>query len=366
MKTHTHKLQNNKGKFEANKSSRKPTNTIAGYSIVDNRTETVAQQKLKAMADRSPKIKFAAQFKSIVNQDHLQLKSQAPSVIQRVTDLKIQQGPSCWLYVLEAIAKSKGIGTKYLSMAMAAYPNSEKAEKKKKKEAIEGNEMSKRAAALELIVEGCTEMVAKLHNWKVGEGGRRANENIQKKIVERYARQTLHSDASVSHINFDNLTERVNVDFVIEEYLKAKKRARKLADIVKSGDAPELLLNTGAQMIDGNQDENDVHLSLSSQTFPNYVSIKKRFNLTMEDMQNNIVDFTGRNDLEMRNTNHAILLDDYDPSSKLVTYKDPNYGNIEIKITHLQFQKMAGDSNMRMLPFFPDGNKQSRMADVRD
>src|SRR5690606_30936988 len=132
--------------------------------------------------------------------------------------------------------------------------------------------------------------------------------------------------------------------------VEAKRRARILADIVKSGDAPQMLLNTGAQMIDKDQDENDVHLGLSNQPLASYVSVKKRFKLKNDDRGNKIVDYRARNSAEMEDTDHAILLDSYDKVNKVVTYKDPNYGNIEIKVTHIQFKNMAGDSDMRMLP----------------
>src|SRR5690554_4861172 len=216
MNTHADKTRENKSQTVANVTSRIQSNGENTFQFVDNRRTAIAQRKLQKMVDNSTQVKQAVQLQAIANKDFKQRKSRVP-VIQRVTDLKIQQGPSCWLFVLEAIAKSKGVSTKYLSMAMEAYPSSEKAVKKKKKEAQEGNEISKRAAALELITESCTEMIAKLHNWKVGEGGNRASRNIERRIVERYARQTLDSEASVSHIIFDDVTNSVHVDIVINE-----------------------------------------------------------------------------------------------------------------------------------------------------
>jgi hypothetical protein len=72
-------------------------------------------------------------------------------VVQRETNLQIQQGPSCWLFVLEAIAKEKGLNTKYISIVMKSYPDSPGAVAKQKEEERGGRDISKRAAALELV-----------------------------------------------------------------------------------------------------------------------------------------------------------------------------------------------------------------------
>ena len=47
----------------------------------------------------------------------------------RPTNLLVQQGGSCWLFVVEALATAKeemsGLSTKYLRIAMYAYPREE-------------------------------------------------------------------------------------------------------------------------------------------------------------------------------------------------------------------------------------------------
>ena len=53
--------------------------------------------------------------RSLGNRAVADLVGRAPSPMLQcngVTDLQVQQGRSCWLYVLEALAKAKGLSTK--------------------------------------------------------------------------------------------------------------------------------------------------------------------------------------------------------------------------------------------------------------
>lgn len=296
----------------------------------------------------------------------------ASAAIQRQTNLLVQQGPSCWLYVLEAVAKAKGIGTNYITMVMKSYPDSPEAVAKQKDEEASGREISKRAAALELIADNMTEMIAKLHNWKIGYGGQHAGGRIKKVIVERYARQTLGTDRSVEHLTFSAVDETTDVAGIMGEYNKAKKRATKLAaNTIKEEDDVASLLNTGYQTIDEGQAPSDVDLALANQNTPCYASIRMRFNVRPTDQGNGagqVIDFTRRPISEMQPTAHAILLDSYDKGSKTAIYKDPNYGNVKIQVTHIQFQKMAGhgDEVIKLRPFFKDGASKSKLAEVQD
>jgi hypothetical protein len=225
-------------------------------------------------------------------------------------------------------------------------------------------------------------MIAKLHNWKIGEGGTRAGNLIGEDIVRRYARQTIGSDYSVDHIVFDPATKKINVTDLITEYSKARIRSKKLAEIViNENDDVASLLNTGHAQIDKakNPDDedydagedashaNDVDLALQVQDKPSYVSVRKRFVMERDDVPHgNIVDFSAKTMDKMQDTSHAILLDKYDAGTKLVTYKDPNYGNLSICVTHLQFRAMAGVGMIKLRPFFKEGHSKSKLATVED
>jgi len=56
----------------------------------------------------------------------------------------------------------------------------------------------------------------------------------------------------------------------------------------------------------------------------------------------------------------------YNVQDRIVTYKDPNYGNTEIKITYRQFQKMGGEHEIKIRPFIARGEKPSRLGEITD
>lgn len=289
--------------------------------------------------------------------------------VQRVTRLQVQQGPSCWLYVLEAVVQSYGIGTDFLQMVMKSYPSSEDAVAERLRLQGQGRDIPKRAAALELIVTRMQDMIDRLEAWRIGPGGVRANEQISEAIVRRYANRALQSDRSVEQLEFGD-DGTADVQGVQQSYQAAKARAQTLAGLAAQFAGEQdvgSLLQSGMQEIDGNQDQNDVHLSLQVQPVPSYVGINKRFKPTQLELANDPVDFTGRNLDTMEDSSHAILMDAYDSGGQRVTYKDPNYGNVRFIVSHVQFQAMAGDGSLQMRPFVrQQGQNQSRLAQVAD
>lgn len=89
MNTHTDKTQNNKRQSAASGISIAENMNGSLLHFVDNRLETVVQQKLQEAADNSKQAKETTQLQTLVDQyaprvDHLtQLSSGAPTVIQR-------------------------------------------------------------------------------------------------------------------------------------------------------------------------------------------------------------------------------------------------------------------------------------------
>jgi hypothetical protein len=76
------------------------------------------------------------------------------------------------------------------------------------------------------------------------------------------------------------------------------------------------------------------------------MGVNMRFTIRQED-EGDIIDFTKRAETEMSPTRHAVLLDKYDTNSDVVTCKDPNYGDVEIRITAKQLLAMAGTGRAR-------------------
>ena len=124
-------------------------------------------------------------------------------------------------------------------------------------------------------------------------------------LIRRYARQTLDGDGSVSAFVFPQ-SKRLPVDDVIHQYAQAKTRAIRLAQIVES--------------------EDDDVASLLTQKQPS----------------------------ALQDTHHAILLDAYDAAN----------GNLRFLVTATQFQAMAGDTGVKLRPFFKSGHQKSLLAEL--
>jgi hypothetical protein len=80
---------------------------------------------------------------------------------------------------------------------------------------------------------------------------------------------------------------------------------------------------------------------------PVFLGVRARYTLRNEDLHNGAVpyriDWTDRRD-PMGPANHGLLLTGYDDRRRIVSYKDPNYGDVEIRITTEQFTMMAGNT----------------------
>lgn len=291
-------------------------------------------------------------------------------VVQRETDLQIQQGPSCWLFVLEALAKSKGVGTKYISIIMNSYVSKEAAENRKRNAARElpPRIISSRAAALEQTSVNIDLFRQKLTGYRDGEGGRRNNGYINKNVVYRYLLQTIGSGKSIKYFTFES--DKIPVQDLILEIEKAKSRADALIQIVKNEeDDIASLLNTSYVEISADQDIEDVHLSLLNQDIPSYVSVRHRYILRpgdFENVQDETIDLCHKKINEMNPTSHAILLNRYDKNTKIVEYKDPNYGNYKLLVRIGQFRAMATGGTIKMRPFIVSGLSKSKLNDLKD
>ncbi|GAA0945933.1 hypothetical protein [Virgisporangium aurantiacum] len=283
------------------------------------------------------------------------------------TKLYVQQGPSCWLYVVEAVAAARatntGRTTRYLRMVMNAYPSQDDVERALAAHAEP--KPAKRTLALQLTAANLSNMVAALATWRDGEGGRRAGGQISKDLVERYARQNSCGGA----VEFLKPVSAwpTPVAGIIAEFTAATDRANRLVQLAAEGtDEAHALLNTGAMRLGGpKQRQEDTHAALCNASVPCYARIGKRFKLLPTDT-GAVADLTGRDATTMDPTTHAVLLHGYDAVNQVVTYKDPNYGDIEIKVTLAQFANMHRGEDVELLSFFSSGVKCSRLAEVLD
>lgn len=297
-----------------------------------------------------------------------QLRTHA--TVQRVTDLHVQQGPSCWLFVLEAVAASQGVNTKSLKMIMHSYASGEDADRqvsKAKKEPIP-RDISRRQAALEVTAVKLTAMVDSLNDYKNGGNDHFNSDIIAEKIVRKKARQKLESENSVDSLVF--VGGQADTQNVIDAYVLARDRATSLVNITNNQpDDVGALLQSGSQEITRDQAFTDIVATLQVARLPAYMAIRKRFKPTgqeLADAAGGIIDFTARSTKQMEDTSHAVLLDSYNDGDKTIIYKDPNYGNPMIKVKLGQLKEMAGDGRVLIRPFFKEGASKSKLADVVD
>ncbi|MFE0799959.1 DUF4157 domain-containing protein [Streptomyces sp. NPDC058812] len=282
------------------------------------------------------------------------------ATVQRVTDLAKQQGPSCWLYVLEAIAQHHGLPIKYLSVAMRAYPSTEDRDDRMRKERAQGNRVDGRRLAVTMMAEGLENMVERLDNWS--QHAPNGGTAISRDAVSGLARRALKSDASVDKLDFTNGS--AGFAGVREAYSQAHKRARQLVTMIgEPGDEVSELLGGTPLELDRGQEHSDVTTTLKLAKVPSYAGVRSRY--PADTRGADVVDLTGEPLSGMRPTTHAVLFDGYDAATDIVTYKDPNAGNARFQVTSTQFQHMSGLSKLT-LRGFGTSNKPPRVNELRD
>jgi len=291
-------------------------------------------------------------------------------IVQRVSDLHVQQGPSCWLFVLEAIAASKGVNTESLRMIMHSYASSEEADHQVKtaSKEIAPRVIDRRQAALEVTAEKLNKMVNNLRLYVAGGNEHHDSSRILHNTVLKKSRQYLASEASVASLTFVN--NMADTQGIIDVYEKARIRALSLVEITKhEADDVGSLLQSGSQEITRDQNFSDIVLTLQHANLPAYMSIRKRFKPTGPDFAGavgGVIDFTGRSTKLMSDTSHAVLLESYNNANKTVRYKDPNYGNSMIEVKVGQLKEMAGAGRVLIRPFIKDGVSKSRLSELVD
>jgi hypothetical protein len=95
------------------------------------------------------------------------------------------------------------------------------------------------------------------------------------------------------------------------------------------------------------------------------MAVNMRFTIRPKD-NGDIIDFIQRDVAEMSPARHAVLLDKYDTKSDLVTYKDPNYGDVEVKVTSEQLLAMAGTGSIQLRSFSQLPGARSKLNVLAD
>jgi hypothetical protein len=284
--------------------------------------------------------------------------------------LYVQQGPSCWLYVLEALLKAHGKETQAIGHIMRSYPSSDDIDDKRRAEKSKGKgkDITRRGAATLLIADRLSGLNDKLDNYQNSQPNA---QHISKEVFHTMVKRSAVSTTIVEKFDWDNYEEAA-IKELKEVVSRVQEKARKLAALVRvEKDDVGSLLQTGTMIIEPKQGEQDVHITLEqfhlNKQYPLYMRIFKGFKVEKkEDRGAKTLDYTRRKDGEMEERNHAVLLTGYKPALRQVTYKDPNYGDVEITITNEQLQKMGGGKNVLLRPFMTGLKSQSKLAELTD
>lgn len=275
----------------------------------------------------------------------------------RKTRLRIQQGPSCWLFVLEALARAHGLKTSSLKVAMHAYPEEEGL----------GDE-NRRLEAVGIMAGNLQKMVEALEPHSEN------SSVIGRQKLESLARET-GTSTCLKFIRYDeigtgkNRVEVADAEDLVEIFEKARDRAARLLEMFQSqGSGMETILGDTAQRVKPGSSRGSTVKKLRGlrEDMPVYLSVRKRFRPRDEDLpaagqpMPDVVDWADRTD-PMEPTTHALLLTGY--RHGIVSYKDPNYGDIEIHITVEQFMEMTGDKRITMRSYDPDEGQLHELVD---
>lgn len=284
-------------------------------------------------------------------------------------NLLIQQGPSCWMYVVVALATPK-IDTSYMHLAMLCYPDSDQVHERHLQEKHTGK--GSRACALDLLHENLHGMVTTLQHWRISRDGA---DRIPLKRAHELGRRNLVTNSAWNHpplgIVFDGPVgqEATGFDAFLLAFERADTCVKELIKIAAQAPGEEVaaLLNTGYQQFDSGQALSDVTAGLSVQEMPCYGSIRARYRLDLEQRQQDAVDLTSEDMSGISETAHAILVLSFTRTGDedgVIVYKDPNYGNVLISVNVAQFKAMAGDKEnvLKLRPFFAAGAKASNLA----
>ncbi|MFJ8327379.1 eCIS core domain-containing protein [Streptomyces anulatus] len=295
----------------------------------------------------------------------------AGRTVQRVVEAKPnrlfpQQGPSCWLFVLEAIAQAYGIDTTYLRLAMGTHPVGKDLADRVTADQAAGRDEGRRKTSMIMMVERLESLLGDLRSL--------SGDSISEEKLRELGAKIKMGTSWTRILAFDE-DRNADLQDIVKNFEMARDRAGILVQHVGGeGDEVAEFLKMGVSRVDFSDDVDDVRASLENQEkFPMFLSVRAVLKPTDEEKEElktakdeilrgeyqKTFDWTGREGESLDSTVHAVLLTNYDKSTGHVTYKDPNRGNAEFRFTIKTFIKMAGSKKgtdrLTMRPFSDNG-----------
>jgi len=293
------------------------------------------------------------------------------------TDLLVQQGPSCWLFVIEALATANSanlnLSTIPLRVAMFCYPDGDEVDHAMRQP---GNTItSRRTMALTLMAQNIADMITTLQNWSAH------SDTVMLPLAKLQAFGRRHSVSSLVWVDptigivyvGDDEDPTTDGTIVIKLFQSVQKCATGLVQLAQTtgpyDNEAARMLSTGQQLVSHDQELTDVVLTLQHVDLPCYASVHKRYRRTGPMIVGNACDLTGLALNQLEDTAHALLIESFVAIGNAgddgrVTFKDPNFGNVIFTVTLAQFRAMAGAHGMELRPFLAWGPKPSALVKV--
>jgi hypothetical protein len=287
--------------------------------------------------------------------------------LQNSAPLEKQTGPSCWLFVLDAIFKEFGNAGYELKTAKYFYPDSD--ELAERKRTVDPNK-GRRQIALELIY------------YKISSLQRRLKRLVSSTVTKEVFRELARRDAGSQ--NQDAVTDAIFAqraimerNAIIEDLEGSKIAAKNLLERLNDNSEPGK--KDDEKMFGGSRFDlsGGGHMTVKRAKWlfkfgggklPMYMFLNTRFKARQEDdLQQAELDWTTRNPDDIQTSgHHAVMLvginygtsgaqyleswqtfdesDDANYDDGDVTYKDPNYGDVKLKIkwSHLKVMMIKG------------------------
>ena len=282
------------------------------------------------------------------NENGMQKTLQAKDIKGHVADnLNPQMGPSCWITVIEAILAERGKSCTdhCLSLYIAAYPTDGKLDAYRLANKIPLSKFKKRKCAATIIKTAFETIDTKLETYATrGANGAETETITHEKFVDLLRRSDSLAYPQIfgqRYISLFDGTDPLTIATVRGHFATATSFAGKMGELDQSDDDDIVYLLGGQVGIFPEQEDADVIATLQQAVkLPAFATILKKFDY--KKTEGPFEDYTEEDISNLKNTRHAIMVETIDPSKRIITYKDPNYGDKpQLKVTLDQFKLMT-------------------------
>jgi hypothetical protein len=285
------------------------------------------------------RVPAAGAAKAIVKQEPAQ---PVPPINEPLDRLLTQVGPSCWLFVVEAIANIKGLDTHRLATALQLYPSGDAA-----KDLNRLQEADVLIARLQGVRTRIDDRVGPMTWSRLQQLTRRAQ--VEERRIVPFTHRLL-ARLQCGAKGYAVADVQGELDRLIAFVMRLR------AEIAKPGvhgQDDEAKLLGGARVEIGKGEKLTTFGAVLSDHLTTHgvcmLGISQRFHVhdydddpVVHPLGSKDYDFTKVNPHEIkRGGPHAVLLLECDTSNRIVRYKDPNYGDAVITVTLAQIARMA-------------------------